>query len=469
MKLCLREKIGYGFGDAASSMFWKLFSMYLMFFYTDIFGLAAAAVGTMFLVARIWDAAFDPVVGLLSDRTETRWGKFRPYLLWMAIPFAIIGVLTFTTPSFGLGGKLIYAYVTYSLMMMVYSLINVPYASLMGVMTADRKERSTLATFRFVFAFGGSLVVLAAAEPLAHFFSNRGSLPPDPQRGWQLAAAVFALIAMLLFWLTFAWTRERIRPVTERNLLKDDLKDLAKNLPWFVLLGAGIATIFFNSIRDGAAIYYFKYYLQTNDAFSLPSLKITIGWSSLYFVLGQAANIIGVILAKPISDRIGKKNAFFAAMLSAAIFSLAVFGVPPNAVAWIMILQCLISVSAGSIFPLLWSMYADAADYSEWKTGRRATGLVFSASSMSQKFGWTLGGSLAGWLLGYYGFQANTVQSGNTQTGIRMMVSVYPAVGALVSALFMLVYPLKENVLNTIDNELAARRAAQPHPEPPAS
>ncbi len=174
MKLRLREKIGYGFGDAASSMFWKLFSMYLMFFYTDVFGIAAATVGTMFLVTRIWDAAFDPFVGMLGDRTETRWGKFRPYLLWMAVPFAIIGILTFTTPSLSTSGKIIYAYVTYSLMMMIYSLINVPYASLMGVMTADGKERTTLATFRFIFAFAGSLVVLAAAEPLSGFFSRVG-------------------------------------------------------------------------------------------------------------------------------------------------------------------------------------------------------------------------------------------------------------------------------------------------------
>jgi len=466
MKLNLREKIGYGCGDAASSMFWKLFSMYLMFFYTDIFGITAAAVGTMFLITRIWDAAFDPFVGVLGDRTETRWGKFRPYLLWMAIPFGVIGVLTFTTPSFGPGGKLIYAYVTYSLMMMIYSLINVPYASLLGVMTADGKERTTLATFRFIFAFGGSLVVLAAAEPLAGFFSRSGGGTPDLQRGWQWAAGVFALIAAILFWITFAWTRERIKPVTQQTSLKHDLADLWKNRPWFVLLGAGIATIFFNSIRDGAAMYYFKYYLHTDTAFSLPSLKFTMGWSSLYFVLGQGANILGVILAKPISDRIGKKNTFFAAMLGASVFSFMVYGVQPESVGVVMILQCSISACAGFVFPLLWSMYADAADFSEWKTGRRATGLVFSASSMSQKFGWTLGGAFAGWLLGFYGFQANVVQNAGTQNGIRMMVSIYPAIGALVSGLFMLIYPLKEKFLNNIEAELAARRVVKENPEP---
>ncbi len=458
MKLRLREKIGYGFGDAASSMFWKLFSMYLMFFYTDIFGISAAAVGTMFLITRIWDAAFDPFVGVLGDRTETRWGKFRPYLLWVAIPFVIVGVLTFTTPSFGPSGKLIYAYVTYSLMMMVYSLINVPYASLLGVMTADGKERTTLATFRFIFAFAGSLVVLAAAEPLAGAFSRISGAEPNLQRGWQLTATVFGVLAMILFWLTFAWTRERIKPVTEKTSLKLDLADLCKNKPWFILLGAGIATIFFNSIRDGAAIYYFKYYLHTQTAFSLPAFKLTMGWSSLYFVLGQAANILGVILAKPISDRIGKKNTFFAAMLTASIFSFMVYGLSPESVGLVLVLQCCISASAGFVFPLLWSMYADTADYSEWQTGRRATGLVFSASSMSQKFGWTLGGAFAGWLLAFYGFHANEVQNANTQTGIRMMVSIYPAIGALVSGVFMLVYPLKETFLGSIESELAARR-----------
>ena len=466
MRLSLREKIGYGFGDAASSMFWKLFSMYLMFFYTDIFGLSAAFVGTMFLITRIWDAAFDPFVGILGDRTETRWGKFRPYLLWMAIPFAVIGVLTFTTPALSLGGKMIYAYVTYSLMMMIYSLINVPYASLLGVMTADGKERTTLATFRFIFAFAGSLVVLAAAEPLVGFFSRLGGGAANVQRGWQWAAAVFAVLAAIMFWFAFSWTRERIKPVTEKTSLKDDLRDLWQNRPWFVLLGAGIATIFFNSIRDGAAIYYFKYYLRTQDAFSLPSLKLTIGWSSLYFVLGQASNILGVILAKPISDRIGKKNTFFAAMLSASVFSFLVYGLSPDSVMLVLVLQCFISVSAGFVFPLLWSMYADTADYSEWKSGRRATGLIFSASSMSQKFGWTLGGAFAGWLLGYYGFQANVVQNAGTQNGIRMMVSVYPAIGALVSGLFMLIYPLKEKFLNNIEAELAARRVVKETPEP---
>jgi glycoside/pentoside/hexuronide:cation symporter, GPH family len=460
-KLSLKEKIGFGFGDAASSMFWKLFSMYLMFFYTDIFGIPAVVVGTMFLVTRIWDAAFDPFVGILGDRTETRWGKFRPYLLWMAIPFGIIGVLTFTTPALSVSGKILYAYITYSLMMMVYSMINVPYASLMGVMTSDGKERTTLATFRFIFAFAGSLLVLAAAEPLVDILSKLGNGGVNLQRGWQLAVGVFAIVAIILFGLTFLWTRERIKPVTEKTSLKHDLKDLLNNYPWFILLGAGIAAIFFNSIRDGAAIYYFKYYIQSQSAFTIQAFKLTITLSSLYFVLGQAANIVGVVLAKPVSDRIGKKNTFLGAMLFATVFSFGFYWLDRNSVALVFVFQFLISMSAGIIFPLVWSMYADAADYSEWKTGRRATGLVFSASSMSQKFGWTIGGALAGWLLGYYGFKANVAQTSDTQTGIRLMLSFYPALGTLVGAGFMFVYPLKESFMEKIEGELAARRAAK--------
>ncbi len=459
-KLSLREKIGYGFGDAASSIFWKLFSMYLMFFYTDIFGIPAALVGTMFLVTRIWDAAFDPFVGILGDRTETRWGKFRPYLLWVAVPFGIIGVLTFTTPSFSSQGKIIYAFVTYSLMMMVYSMINVPYASLMGVMSSDGKERTTLATFRFIFAFGGSLLVLALAEPLSDLFSRLGGGPVNPQRGWQLAAVVFAIIAIIFFLLTFSWTRERIKPVTEKTSLKKDLRDLLHNAPWFILLGAGISAIFFNSIRDGAAVYYFKYYIQEQGAFTLKAFNLTITLSSLYFVLGQAANIIGVILAKPVSDRIGKKYTFLYAMLFATILSIAFYWLDKSTVSLVFIFQFLISISAGIIFPLVWSMYADSADYSEWKNGRRATGLVFSASSMSQKFGWTIGGALAGWLLGYYGFKANVVQTAETQTGIKMMLSFFPAIGTLLGAFFMFIYPLSEKKMAEISSDLAERRQA---------
>jgi GPH family glycoside/pentoside/hexuronide:cation symporter len=456
-----REKVAYGFGDFASSMFWKIFSVYLLYYYTDVFGIAAAAVGTMFLVTRIWDTALDPVIGVIADRTESKWGKFRPYLLWVAIPFGLAGILTFTAPDLSTGGKLVYAYATYTLMMMVYSLINVPYASLMGVMTSNIKDRTTLSTFRFIFAFAGSILVLATAEPLVSVLSKT-STGINQQKGWQLTMIIYAIVAAIFFYFTFKWTRERIKPPREQKAsLKADIKNLFTNKPWFVLLGAGIFTLIFNSLRDGSAIYYFKYYFTNQEAFQLPLFKVAINYSTLYLVLGQAANIVGVVLAKPISDKIGKKSTFLYAMLIAAILSCIFFLFKENDLMLIFSFQFLISICAGMIFPLLWSMYADIADYSEWETGRRATGLIFSSSSMSQKLGWTLGGALTGWMLALYGFEANTVQTQEAQTGIRMMLSFIPAAGALLSVAFIAFYKLSDSYMMQISKELVERRSKE--------
>nr|WP_315156507.1 MFS transporter [uncultured Flavobacterium sp.] len=456
-KIKLKEKIGYGLGDAASSMFWKIFSMYLMFFYTDVFGLAPAVVGTMFLITRIWDSCFDPLVGIIADRTKSRWGKFRPYLLWTAIPFAIIGVLTFYTPDFDEKGKIIYAYVTYSLMMMIYSIINVPYASLLGVMSGDRKERTTLSSYRMVFAFGGSLLALWLIEPLVnHFGGNLNS-----KMGWLYTIIVFGMITTVFFWGCFFLTKERVQPINdEKPNLKEDLNDLLKNRPWWILLGAGIGALIFNSIRDGAAVYYFKYYVSSTVSYSFNILgeNFAMTPTTLYLVLGQAANIIGVIAATPIANKIGKKKTFFGAMALAAILSVIFYYLGKEDVMLIMIFQVLISICAGCIFPLIWSMYADSADYSEWKQGRRATGLIFSASSMSQKFGWTIGGAATGWLLGYFGFQANVAQTLTAQTGIQLMLSILPAIAAAISVLFIIFYPLSEEKLQAIEDDLNDKR-----------
>jgi GPH family glycoside/pentoside/hexuronide:cation symporter len=457
-KITWKEKAGYGLGDAASSMFWKIFGMYLLFFYTDVYGIPAAVVGTMFLVTRVWDSCFDPVVGILADRTETRWGKFRPYLFWVAIPFGLIGVLTFYTPDANMTSKIIYAYVTYSLMMMVYSLINVPYASLLGVMSADGKERTTLSSYRMVFAFGGSLLALWLIEPLVRYF-GRGNM--TSQHGWLMTMVVFSLITTAFFWGCFSLTRERIQPIKEKSAsLKVDVKDLLSNKPWWILLGAGVAALIFNSIRDGGAVYYFKYYVQTIPGFNLKwgFIDTSLSLTTLYLVLGQASNIVGVILATPFANRFGKKNTYLGAMFLAAVLSVLFYAFHKTDIVPILVFQCLISICAGCIFPLLWSMYADTADYSEWKKGRRATGLIFSSSSMSQKFGWTIGGATTGWLLGYYGFHANAIQSDATQTGIRWMLSILPAIGAVLSVLFISVYPLSEQKLERITKELTRKR-----------
>ena len=465
MKIRLSEKIGYGLGDMSSSMFWKLFGAYLMIFYTDVFGISAAVVGTMFAVTRVWDSFFDPVVGAVADRTSSRWGRFRPYLLFLAVPFGVIGILTFLTPPFGQTGKIVYAFITYALMMMVYSAINVPYASLLGVMSPDPADRNTLATYRMTFAYLGSFLALLLFMPLVNAFGGGNSGGPmlgwltAPQAGWLMAAGVIAVVCVLLFLGCFALTKERVRPVRQgKTSLKTDLRDLLHNRPWWVLLGAGVASLVFNSIRDGATVYYFKYYVDETAVGSISFLGLPFVLSGLYLAVGQAANILGVILAAPVSNRIGKRRTFMAAMAVASVLSVAFFWLGKDQLVPIFILQALISVCAGSIFPLLWSMYADCADYSELQTGNRATGLIFSSSSMSQKFGWAFGTAITGWMLAQFGFQANAVQSAETLQGIRMFLSLLPAAGAFLSLVFIYFYPLSEQKMRQITHELEEKR-----------
>lgn len=456
----LSEKIGYGFGDMASSMFWKLFGAYLMIFYTDVFGLPAAAVGTMFLITRIWDSAFDPIVGVVADRTNTRWGKFRPYLLWLAVPFGVIGVLTFFTPSLSDTGMLVYAYLTYSLMMMVYSAINVPYASLLGVMSPDPKDRNVLSTFRMTFAYIGSFIALFFFMTIVESFGGHSSQSIESQQtAWTITVAIFAIVCIALFLGCFALTKERVKAIKqEQTNLMEDIKDLLNNRPWWILLGAGVAALVFNSIRDGATVYYFKYFIDEDATSGVSIFSTSFKLSAFYLGLGQLANIIGVILAAPVSNKIGKRNTYMWAMIIATVLSVVFYWFDKSDLTMIFLFQGLISICAGAIFPLLWSMYADCADYSELKTGNRATGLIFSSSSMSQKFGWAIGTALTGWLLAFFGFEANAVQSAETIDGIKMFLSILPAVGTALSVLFICMYPLTEKKMTEITSQLEAKR-----------
>ncbi|MCC8186952.1 MAG: MFS transporter, partial [Bacteroides sp.] len=450
----------YGLGDMSSSMFWKIFTAYLMIFYTDVFGIPAAAVGTMFLVTRIFDAANDPIVGVISDRTQTRWGKFRPYLLWFAIPFALIGVLTFFTPSLSTEGKLVYAYVTYILMMIVYTLVNVPYASLLGVMSPDPAERNILSGYRMGFAYIGSFVALLLFMPMVNAFCDGDTSIEAQRTGWTFSVAVMGVMCALLFFGCFALTRERVKPIREKQApLKEDLKDLASNKPWWILLGAGVAALIFNSIRDGATVYYFKYFIVEDQHPEILFFNISFVLSGLYLALGQVFNILDVVLSAPLSNQFGKKRTFMGAMVIATVFSVIFYWFDKSQLTLIFVFQALISTCAGSIFPILWSMYADCADYSELKTGNRATGLIFSSSSMSQKFGWAIGSALTGWLLAYFGFQANEMQSAETISGIKMFLSFLPAVGTVLSVIFISMYPLSEKKMKEITTELEAKRS----------
>ena len=456
-KIKLKEKIGYGFGDFASSMFWKLFSMFLMIYYTDVVELSPASVGTMFLLTRLWDGLNDPIMGIISDRTKSSMGKFRPYLLWVALPFAIIGVMTFSSPDFGPSGKLIYAYVTYTLMMMVYTAINVPYSSLMGVMTSDTEDRTSLASFRFIGAYSGGIFMTATVPYLLDFFKDSGA---NDAQSYQYTVAIYAVLAAFFFIMTFYWTKERVKPLEEKSSIKKDLKDLAKNGQWFIMLAAGISVLIFNSLRDGSIMYYFKYFVKDQ---SLPYVG-DVQWDKLagaYMTVWLVTNLIGVLLAKPLSAKFGKKATFIVSMLIAFVFSCLFYFVDPNAIGMIFGLNIIMGICSGLVLPLIWSMYADIADYSEWKTGRRATGLVFSSSSMSQKMGWTLGGAITGWLLAAYGFEANAEQSIESLKGIRLMITLYPAAGAMLAALFLLLYKLSDKFMSEVAADLETRRSKQ--------
>jgi len=458
--IALKEKVGYGFGDMASSMFWKIFGMYLAFFYTEVFGIPAAAAGTMFLVTRVFDAVTDPLMGIIADRTKSRWGKYRPYLLWVAIPFAVMGVITFYTPDFGSTGKLIYAYITYIFMMTVYSAINIPYASLLGVMSPNPDERNTLSSYRMFFAFIGSFVTFMLLQPLVDYFghSNGDGISTDPM-AWTKAVAVIGSICVVLFYLCFRNTKERVVEVkqSENTSILKDLFLLLTNKPWWILVATGLAALMFNALRDTVAVFYFKYHIIDNYKMAATGWTLT----TIYFLIGQAANLVGVAVAPTLSNKYGKRNTYIIAMALAAIFSCGFFFV--ENIAGLMILQITVSICAGYVLPLLWSMFSDICDHQELTTGRRATGLIFSSSSMSQKFGWAIGPAMVLWMLAAFGYIApggaeTVIQPDTAIFGMKLLISLLPAAACAIAVICMFFYPLSDKKVKENAVELEKKR-----------
>jgi GPH family glycoside/pentoside/hexuronide:cation symporter len=464
-KLSFREKAAYGLGDTASNFYWQMFVNFLLFFYTDVFGISAAAAGTMFLVVRAWDTAIDPIMGIMADRTHTRWGHYRPYLLWGSAPLALMGVVMFTTPELGGHARLIYAYVTYSLVMVAYSFINIPYSALMGVISPHSLERTSVSSYRFVLAYGGMFMVQGLTLPMVRFF-GRG----NDQKGFPMAMVMFGILAIVLFLITFAFTRERVQPAEPKaSAIKDDLKDLARNLPWIMTCFIGLFAVCYTSLRFGAVLYYFKYYvggyhLEREIAGHVFSYSFDSGsLASLFMTLGTVGVIAGAALARPLAQWLGgKRRAYILLMTTASILTVAFYFIPREQIILIFVCHLLISTLFAPTSPLLWAFYADTADYSEWTTGRRATGLVFSAASFSQKLGWAIGGALAGWLLAYFGFRANVAQSDQVQTGVRYMMSFIPAAAGFLSAAAVFFYKLDDAFIERIEYELKQRKTRQP-------
>lgn len=462
------EKVGYGLGDMSSSMFWKVFSYYLPFFYSNIFGLSLVDAGVLVLVTRIWDAVSDPMMGVIADRTHSRWGKYRPYLLFVAPLFSIAGILLFTTPDWGYGAKLTYAYVTYILMMTVYTAINVPYGAMLGVMTDDSQEKTVFSSFRMIFAYGGSFIALAAWEPLVNFFKGESSVAT----AWQYAMMVIAAACLVLFILTFLLTRERLKTVSTVSVGKD-FRALLSNRPWWLLIGAALCFNLFCTVRGATVAYYFADIIGFDKVLTFSTGHSTFSilfYAGLFLSVGEACNMLGAVCTVPLSRRLGKKSLFMAVGTSLFVLSVLFFFIPVSPGGfWLMLLfQVFISILTGIMSPLVWSMYADVSDYAELRYHSASTGLIFSSSSMAQKFGGAIGGAAVLWLLSACDYiprtdeqmAAETVlsQPASALLCLRLLMSFIPAAVAVISIIVCHYYPLTTRRVDEINAELKLQR-----------
>lgn len=425
-------------------------------FYIDVFGIPAAAMGTMLLITRLWDAFNDPIMGTIADRTDTRWGKFRPYIIGWAPILAVGGILAFTTPDFTVGGKVFYAYISYTILTMLYTAVNVPYSALMSVMTPNSMERASASQFRFVAAFVGQLIVSGATLYLVSYFGN-GS----PQVGWRMTIGLFGILSTVLLGITFFATKERVRPPKEQNVdMKQDLKDLFRNKPWVLI---GIATVFqltFASMSGSAVVFYFKYYIlgQHLSIFGYSTDLSIDGFTSLFMTVGKVATMLGAILALYFARVFDKKNAYTGFLIAASVFTCAFYFLQPENVLLILGFTVIASFCMGIVSVMQWAIYTDTVDFGEWKFGRRSTGLIMAASLFALKLGLTFGGTFLGWILGWHGFEGNIVQTGSALFGIKMLMSFYPAIFGIIGGLFMIFYPLKGSVMLKIEEDLQDRR-----------
>ena len=442
VKLSFREKLGYGLGDTASHFVWDMVGFWILIFYTDTFGITAAAAGTIMLIARAWDMISDPVMGIIADRTQTRWGKFRPYILWMALPYSILAVLTFSTPNIGETGKVIYAAVTYLSLMTVFTAINLPYSSLGAVMTGDTMERAGLNSYRFIFAFVGQLIVSGTALTLANYFGKG-----DQAKGYQITLGLFAIVSFILFMITFSSTRERVHPPkAQKANLKADFKGLMKNRPWVILFFVGIISFVMFAMQNLSVAYYFKYYIGKEEGVQL------------FNVIGTVALILAIPLSKPLAKRFGKRNVFLASSLLSGIFFILLYLPGAEDMNLIYLFNILAKICYAPAVPLLWTMLADTADYAEWKSGRRSTGLVFSAATFAQKAGWGIGGALAGWLLAIFKFTPNVEQTAEAINGIKLMISVFPGILYMSCSILLFFYSIDRKTCELMEKELQERR-----------
>ena len=461
-RLSVVEKVGYSLGDLAANLIFQTFVTFLAFFYTDVFKIPAGTASTIiFWGGFIGGVIFNPIMGLIADRTNTRWGKFRPWVLWTAIPFGVLSLLAFTTPDLGEQGKIYYAAITYTLLVIIYAANNLPYAALSGVLTGNMSERNSLSSYRFVAVMIAQFVIQVLLLPLVLALGDG-----DRAVGFQKAMMLFAIVGTIFFVITFLTTKERIVPSPEqKSTVLEDLSDLFSNKPWIVMLLVTVLVFVTLALKGGTYIYYFENYV---DRAALSSFLAGVGFGAnnpvetgfgIFNGGGIIFMIVGIGFSKPLANRFGKRNVFSAALLVSTLFLMVFAIIPADAIGTIFLTQVLHGFSYGITIPLLWAMIADVADYSEWKNNRRATAIIFSAMILGLKLGLAIGGWLVAKLLETYGYVAGAAhQSAEVVNGVKLSMSVYASIPFLLCCVLLFFYSINKSMETRIEKELSLRR-----------
>ncbi len=443
MKVPFSEKVGYSLGDGAANLVFQLMMMFQLMFYTDVLGIGAGAAGLVLLGARVLDAFIDPLAGILSDRTSTKWGKYRPWVVGTAVPFALVFALSYLSPDWGVRAKTAWAAGTYALLMALYSFNNTPYSSLGGVMTDEGRERTSVATVRFVAATIATIVVQVATVPMVKMFD-------DPRTGWAATVGIYAVFAAVMLVVSGCVAKERVAPpATQRNSIREDVKCVFGDAAWRAMFALTLFLFVTLALWGSASAYYFKYAVDES----------TLGFP-LFNGVGQGLTFVAVVtLPGVLSARFGKKATYLACLALTAVFTAGFYFVPATSRWGLLALCALKSVAYAPTIPLLWAMMGDVADHGEWKTGRRATGFVFAGIVFALKAGLGLGGAVCGWVLGAAGFDPSAAaQSSAAQAAIRLSVSLIPAALFGVGCIALLFYPISRRVEAQMQAELDERR-----------
>ena len=461
-RLSVGEKIGYSLGDLAANLIFQTFITFLAFFYTDIYKIPAGTASAIIFWGGVFGGViFNPIMGLIADRTNTRWGKFRPWVLWTAVPFGVLSLLAFSTPDLGENGKIWYAAITYTLLVTIYAANNLPYAALSGVLTGNMSERNSLSSYRFVAVMVAQFVIQVLLLPLVLALGDG-----DQAVGFRKTMMGFAIIGTIFFIITFLTTKERVPTPKQKSSVKEDLVDLFRNKPWLLMLVV-IVMVFINlALKGGSYIYYFQYYVdraaltQFLDGIGFHGDPVSTGFG-IFNGGGIIMMIVGIGFTRKLADRFGKRNVFSAGLFASTLFLLAFVFFPPDAIGTMMVSQILHGFFYGITIPLLWAMIADVADYSEWKNNRRATAIVFSAMILGLKFGLAVGGALVAKLLDVYGYVRDAaVQAPEVVEGVKLSISIYASIPFLICCVVLFFYEINKQMETRIETELAQRRRA---------